>query len=167
MVTGSIASSMQGHPRATHDIDLLVDVPESAIPRLVEAFPPPGFHLDEESVRNAVRDRRMFNLLRVKDGDKVDFWLVKDTPFDRSRFARKQLVDVEGIRLKVSSPEDTILAKLDWARRSGGSEKQMLDAIRVYEVQFGALDRAYLADWVKRLGVEALWRRVQQEARTI
>jgi len=34
----------------------------------------------------------------------------------------------------VSSPEDTILAKLRWANLSGGSEKQFIDALRVYEV---------------------------------
>ena len=34
-----------------------------------------------------------------------------------------------GIVLKVSTPEDTILAKLRWARRYGGSEKQFTDAL--------------------------------------
>jgi hypothetical protein len=29
MVTGSIASSMQGEPRSTHDIDIVVDLSQS------------------------------------------------------------------------------------------------------------------------------------------
>jgi hypothetical protein len=40
----------------------------------------------------------------------------------------------------VSSPEDTILAKLRWADISGGSEKQFTDALRVFEVQQGNVD---------------------------
>jgi hypothetical protein len=58
----------------------------------------------------------------------------------------------------------TFLAKLRWAELSGGSEKQFQDALRVFEVQHAALDIQYLNDWSARLGVEALWRRLQTEA---
>ena len=71
-----------------------------------------------------------------------------------------------GIRMQVSSPEDTILAKLRWAKLSGGSEKQFTDALRVYEVQFGKLDLEYLDQWVKKLDVESLWKRLKGEAET-
>jgi hypothetical protein len=66
--------------------------------------------------------------------------------------------------MQVSSPEDTILAKLRWAKLSGGSEKQCTDALRVYEVQFGKLDLEYLERWVKKLDVESLWERLKEEA---
>jgi len=69
-----------------------------------------------------------------------------------------------GIRMQVSSPEDTILAKLQWAQLSGGSEKQFTDALRVYEVQFGKLDLNYMERWVKKLDVESLWKRLKEEA---
>jgi hypothetical protein len=36
-----------------------------------------------------------------------------------------------GLEMQVSSPEDTILAKLRWAKLLGGSEKQITDALRV------------------------------------
>ena len=29
----------------------------------------------------------MFNLLALTEGDKVDFWILTEEPFDRSRFA--------------------------------------------------------------------------------
>ena len=69
-----------------------------------------------------------------------------------------------GIALKVSTPEDTILAKLRWAKESGGSEKQFNDALGVYEVQRARLDLAYLDDWANRLDVAHLWARVKAEA---
>jgi predicted nucleotidyltransferase len=38
MLSGSHASSVQGEARATHDIDLVVDMSESQIPAFVAAF---------------------------------------------------------------------------------------------------------------------------------
>ncbi len=69
-----------------------------------------------------------------------------------------------GLTLKVSTPEDTILAKLRWAKESGGSEKQFTDALRIYEVQYPLLDMAYLDDWASRLNVSDLWARLKSEA---
>ena len=34
MLTGSLASSIQGEPRSTHDIDLVVYIPKSSIKKL-------------------------------------------------------------------------------------------------------------------------------------
>ena len=38
MVTGSVASSLQGEPRSTHDIDLVISVQKSAVKKFVKAF---------------------------------------------------------------------------------------------------------------------------------
>jgi len=94
----------------------------------------------------------------------VDFWLLTDDEFDRSRFSRRRTVSFLGIGLKLSSPEDTILQKLKWARLSGGSEKQFTDALRVYEVQGESLDGDYLEEWAAALGVGALLERLKLEA---
>ena len=167
MVTGSVASSLHGEPRSTHDIDLVVAIRETDIGPLVEAFPPPTYYLDAESIREAISHKSMFNLIDVVEGDKVDFWVLTDQAFDQSRFARKYAEDVLGISLNVSTPEDTILAKLQWAMASGGSEKQFTDALRIFEVQQDILDRDYLARWVITLGVEDLWSRLQDEAEIV
>lgn len=164
MVTGSIVSSLQGEPRSTHDIDFVVAVDQSHVVAILSAFPPPRFYLDEQAARQAVRSRGMFNLIDTESGDKVDFWLLTDDPFDRSRFARRCEQDVLGIRLKLTTPEDTILQKLKWAKLSGGSEKSFVDALRVFEVQGGALHVDYLESWVHQLGIEDLWERLRAEA---
>jgi hypothetical protein len=115
-------------------------------------------------IREALDRRTMFNLVDLTGGDKVDFWILTDEPFDRSRFARRQFAELSGVRFLVSAPEDTILMKLRWAELYGGSEEQFTDALRVYEVQHGALDLDYLNDWASRLGVESLWQRLRAEA---
>ena len=167
MVTGSIVSSIQGEPRATHDIDLLVNITHLAIPSLVNAFTPPDYYITESAIEDAIRHKSMFNLLDTVYGDKIDFWILTDDPFDQSRFARKYQEKILGLSMKISTPEDTILMKLRWANLSGGSEKQFNDALRVYEVQFGNLQFNYIIPWVEKLHVKELWDRLQQEAQPI
>lgn len=166
MVTGSIASSLQGEPRSTHDIDIVVNLPRAKAHDLAVAFPAPDYYLDEEAVAEAISGRGMVNLIDTVTGDKVDFWLLTDEPFDRSRFSRRYHEELFGIRVAVSSPEDTILMKLRWSRLSGGSEKQFTDAVRVYEVQYGSLDVGYLREWALKLGLEGDLERLQDEAKT-
>ena len=156
LLSGSLASSLQGEPRATHDIDLVVDIHSADVGRLVGALAGPSIYLDEVAVAEAARHRSMFNLLDSATGDKVDFWLLKDEAFDRERFKRRLEVEVMGLRLNVSTPEDTILMKLRWAMQSGGSEKQVGDAAGVFAFQGDLLDQAYLDRWAEALGVSAL-----------
>jgi hypothetical protein len=164
MLTGSIASSLHGEPRSTHDLDVVVVLDRKSVAQLLIAFPGPNYYLDESRVREAVESFGMFNLISADEGDKVDFWMLTADPFDQSRFARRTTVTFMGERLVVSSPEDTILAKLNWARLSGGSEKQIHDALRIFEVQHGRLDHTYLQEWAKRLSVEDSLARIEREA---
>ena len=73
MVTGSIASSLQGEPRSTQDVDLVVSIKKSAVQQLVKAFPAAAFYLDEDAILDAIDRQTMFNLIDVNEGDKVDF----------------------------------------------------------------------------------------------
>jgi hypothetical protein len=164
MLTGSIVSSLQGEPRSTHDIDIIVVIEKSLADKLVEFFPFPDFYLDKNSILNAIDGQEMFNLIDVKEGNKVDFWILSNEPYDRSRFLRKYTEEFSRIKMQVSSPEDTILAKLRWAKLSGGSEKQFTDALRVYEIQFEKLDKDYLEFWGKELGIVPLLERLKNEA---
>lgn len=164
MLTGSLVSSFQGEPRATHDIDIVVRIGRAHVAQVMGAFPAPRYYVSEAAVREAVAARRMFNILDVQEGDKVDFWLLTDEPFDQSRFQRRRREAVFGATIALSSPEDTILAKLRWAALLGGSEKQFTDALRVYELQYALLDRRYLDKWATLLAVEVLWQRLQREA---
>ncbi len=165
MVTGSIASSLQGEPRSTHDIDIVINLPRSKAHALAAAFPPPIYYLDEEAVAEAIAGRAMVNLIDTASGDKVDFWMLTEDPFDHSRFARRYYEEILGLKIAVSTPEDTILMKLRWSLLSGGSEKQFIDAVRVYEVQYGKLDLDYLREWALKLGLERDMERLQNEAK--
>jgi hypothetical protein len=158
MLTGSLASSLHGAPRATHDIDLVVDLQPTQIGGLIAAFPAPQFYLSHSAVEAAVREQSMFNLLAIDEGDKIDFWMLTDQPFDQRRFARRQRMEIGGANIAVSTPEDTILMKLCWARDSGGSERQLSDIRGICDLQAATLDRGYLDSWLDPLGVREVWR---------
>ena len=130
MVTGSVVSSLQGEPRSTHDIDMVIVLEKRAVKPLSQAFSIDLFYINEESVLDAVERKSMFNLIDSSSGNKVDFWLLTDEPFDKARFARRQRVEALGINnFYTTTPEDTILSKLRWTKLAGGSEKQLTDAI--------------------------------------
>lgn len=165
MLTGSVVSSLQGEPRATHDVDVVVQLTENMIARLLRLFREPDYYLDEAAVRDAVARRDMFSLIDMQTADKVDFWVLGDDPYDQARFGRRHHEPLGELQVTVSRPEDTILGKLRWAQLCGGSERQFRDALRVYEVQFDRLDLAYMQDWAGRLAILELWDRLQAEAR--
>lgn len=167
MLTGSVASSLQGQPRATHDIDMVIAIEKLNANELVEAFPCPDFYLDKNSILEAKRNQTMFNLIELQSGDKVDFWILSEEAFDRSRFSRRYIENFIDIEMYVSSPEDTILAKLRWAKLCGGSEKQFTDALSVYEVQYGKLDLDYINLWAKELDIKSLLKRITDESEKV
>lgn len=160
MLSGSHASSLQGEVRATHDIDLVVSLTLQDVESLFDSFDQERFYCSKSAMIEAVKLRRMFNLIEVATGEKVDFWVLTETPFDQSRFARRLRFDIGEQIVEVSSPEDTILMKLKWCKQSGGSEKQINDVQRVYELQGDLLDRSYLQKWIVELDLNELWQRV-------
>ncbi len=167
LLTGSFASSLQGTPRAVGNLDLVVRLQAGGLRELKAAFPPPEFELDEEAALRALAGGQSFALVDLEGGGRVDFWPDSDSPFDRSRFARRRSEEFQGLRLQVSSPEDMILSKLYWGARWGEEEKQAEDALGVYELQHSRLDRAYLRGWAAELGVAPALEKLEREAQPL
>jgi hypothetical protein len=47
----------------------------------------------------------MFNVLDTNEGDKVDFWMLTEEPFDAARFARRRAERIGDLEVFVSRPE--------------------------------------------------------------
>ena len=118
-------------------------------------------------MRTAAADRRSFNLIHLATMFKVDVFVSKGRPFDRSAAERAQLQALgehTDRRFFVASAEDTVLAKLEWFRLGGEtSERQWWDIIGVLKVADDA-DRAYLRRWSAALGVGDLLDRALMDA---
>jgi hypothetical protein len=105
----------------------------------------------------------MVNVIHQKPTWKIDLIFPAADAFQKSQFARRVVVPFAGKTVYVASPEDTIIAKLDWSRR-GESERQFRDALGVYELQKKNVDMDYLRRWALVLGLEALLNRLEAES---
>jgi len=164
---GSVASALYGEARSTRDIDFVAAMFPPQVGPFVGALGN-EFYADAQAIAEAVASRRSFNTIHLDTMVKVDVFVFKGDPFGRSQFSRragKQLSPCDSPLISVASPEDTILAKLQWYRDSGSvSDRQWNDVLGMLKVQGAALDRAYLDEWARELGLADLLRKAIEEA---
>jgi len=163
MLTGSVVSSAQGEPRSTHDIDIVVQITPEQVPLIRAAFLDERYGFDEVAAVQAILKLDMFQLSDLDTGDKIDFWVLKDDPFDKTVFGRRVRATFAGVEAFGATPEDTILRKLMWAQEYE-SERQYRDALGVYELQYATLDMPYLKHWIAELKLASTWERLVAEA---
>ncbi len=157
MVTGSIAANFYATPRMTRDIDLVVELSDADIDRVVGLFQD-TYYIDPDMVQQAIRNRSMFNMIHNALVVKVDCVVRKDTDYRREEFARRRTITLAGQSVAIVAPEDLILSKLDWARES--RSQMQLDDVRNLLRSVQDLDTVYLSHWADRLGLTALYREV-------
>jgi hypothetical protein len=162
MLAGSFASSLHGSPRATQDIDLVVDPGFESLERLLVDLSGADVYLDADVAREELRRRGQFNVIDGNTGWKADMIFRKARPFSRSELERRAMFTVLGVRVFVASAEDTVLAKLEWAKL-GESERQLRDVRGILDVKGAALDQIYVERWLDDLGVRDLWERVRRD----
>ncbi len=159
MMTGSMAMAIYSTPRMTRDIDMVIQVSPEDISKIVNLFRD-DFYIDETSVRQAVQNRGMFNIIHNESIIKVDFIVRKNEEYRTQEFSRRQQIEIEGVSIAVVAPEDLILSKLVWAKQSN-SELQLRDVRRMVAV-LKDLDNDYLKKWSGELGVEDLLEEVRE-----
>jgi len=154
-IGGSVASSVFGLPRSTMDVDIIADINTSHVKYLVLRLKD-EYYIDEGVILQAINRKSSFNIIHFETMMKVDVFLLKDRPYDKEAFNRKQLDNLgqfeNAIDLYFSSPEDIILSKLEWFKMGGGvSERQWKDLIGVLKVQGRNLNLEYLKKWAIEL----------------
>lgn len=166
-VGGSVASSIHGVPRASIDADVIAELHAEHVAPLAARLSA-LFYLDDARMRDAVERRLSFNVIHLATMFKVDVFVSKGRPFDVEASGRARLESLgespEAPKARVASPEDTLLAKLEWYRRGGeSSERQWSDIAGLLRVRAGRLDLAYLVDWAEALGVADLLERASRQ----
>ena len=162
LITGSVASMAYGEPRLTNDIHLVAGIDQKHISGLLAAFPPRSFYLSEEAIRAAIAHQTQFNIIHPASGLKIDVIVRKDTPFDRSRFARgRMLRPAESYQAAFASAEDVIIKKMEYYQE-GASDKHLRDITGMLKISGNEIDQAYIAEWADRLGLRPIWDMIQQ-----
>jgi hypothetical protein len=151
MLTGSFALAYYATPRMTRDLDIVVALNEKDVDALVAAFES-DFYIDADAARAAILSERMFNLMHLESGVKVDLIIRKSSEFRQVEFGRRRQVAIAGIQTWIVSCEDLILSKLVWALDSN-SELQRRD---IRQLLAGAIDLDYIRKWAPNLGVTTL-----------
>jgi len=163
MLSGSFSSSFYGQPRATQDADIIIATTEEQLIAFVKSLSD-DYYVSDDTAREALKNNSMFNVIDIQNSWKADFIIRKDRPFSREEFRRRRKANIMGLAVWIVSPEDIILSKLEWAKKSE-SGQQFLDALGVATVQYDRLDRDYLYKWAKELRVESSLERLLKQAK--
>ncbi len=158
-ISGSLASSFLGMPRATLDVDIVANIKSQHITKLANILKN-AFYVDEQSIHEAIDHGSSFNLIHLATMYKVDVFNLKSRPFDQIVMSR---------RYKDSNyitAEDLILNKLEWFELGDrSSERQWSDILGVLRIQAENLDFEYLHHWAEQLGVKELLEQALQESK--
>ena len=154
MLTGAWSVIYHGRIRTSHDLDFVVEMKKADGQKLLNLLAKSGkeFLYQDFAISEAVKKQSMFMVSYLPTLDKIDFWLLKNDEFDKSRFRRRLKVKAWGQYVYVTSAEDTILQKLRWYSM-GKREKDIVDAAFIWQLQ-KRLDKKYISEWAGKLEVE-------------
>lgn len=165
-IGGSFASSVHGLPRTTNDADIVAVITAQQAAGIAAEYAE-EFYVDEEMVQRAVRTKRAFNMIHFDTTFKIDVFIAA-SDFQDQEIERRQMKTMgeeQQYSAYFSSPEDIILAKLDWYRKGGGvSEQQCRDITNVIRIQGERLDVEYLRRWASNLGLSNLLEQALEES---
>lgn len=159
MLVGSVAALAHGRSRSTNDFDMVIEADYRRLRELVRSLPQDRFYASESAAEEALRHSTQFNVIDMDTGWKVDLIPRKERPFSAAEFHRRERLEVLGLDVFVATIEDTIVAKLEWSRAAGGSERQLEDVRALVRLAGETLDREYVEKWIGGLGLEDAWRR--------
>lgn len=154
LVTGGMAVYVWGRPRFTADIDIVIELKKDKIEQLVKTLAKLGY-IDQDAVIEALKHEGEFNFVDDSTGIKVDFWILKNDEFDKSRLKRRVARKILGQTIYFTAPEDLILIKLIWYKQSGSS-RHLEDIQSIAQFSKDQLDINYLKKWAKLNSLELL-----------
>ncbi len=154
-VGGSVASSYYGNWRRTQDVDVILDVRPDQIRTLAKLLAQ-DYLIDVDAWIDSFRHGQAFNIFYQPTFTKIDVMPLQTAHRkEEERRAQPQLLLAGAPPIRLSSAEDTILAKLRWYIAMGSSQRQWADILGVIAKQQTHLDLGYLRAWADTLRVRA------------
>ena len=158
-IVGSVASSVYGEPRATNDVDLVIQLAPADAAKLADAFPAAAFYVPPREVI-AVELARTHgghvNVIALETMTKADFYPLSaaEVPW----FADRRPLEIAGRTLWFARPEAVIVHKLRFFREGGG-ERHLRDIRGMLAVSGDRIDRELVTRACDELNLAEYWRR--------
>jgi hypothetical protein len=165
LIGGAIAEWAWGEPRATQDLDLVINLPIEAVSQFSKELEKRDMLVPAEIILDTIMEDRAdipINAIHIYSGLKADLYLVRDgDELRQSAFQRRQRVDYGPPigQVYIHSPEDLILYKLMYFGISQQS-KHSRDIAAILRAKKNQLDFEYMEKWVTRLGLSSLWKEI-------
>jgi hypothetical protein len=171
LISGAVAAWAWGEPRATRDLDLIIQIPESAADKLSEELEKRDMFLPAEIIRERLKDRREdvpLNAIHGASGFKADLYILREgDAFREEAFRRRVHVDLgPGLgEVYLHSPEDLIIYKLLYYSVSEQT-KHLHDITSIVQTMGDQLDTAYINKWVTVKERQDLWKSIQLQVQS-
>ena len=160
-IVGSVASSVYGEPRATNDVDLLIQLSRADAGRLASAFPADRFYVPPREVIEVELARSHgghLNVLALETMMNADIYPVR--PAEAEWFERRRSLEVGGRKVWFAIPEAVIVHKLRFFREGGG-ERHLRDIGGMLAVMDAAIDHALIEMAVREMGLALEWEKAR------
>lgn len=157
---GGLAVSAWVEPRATKDMDVVFRVRRKDAPRVKTALVAAGMRATSLEIRLLMEKR----FVRFKTGGPLLDVKICSSAHDVAAFERSKELELDGRRLRVATPEDLVLYKLQAWRPIDQRDLLVLVA------DFKALDAQYVESWLDRISrdtalpLRTRWERIRAEA---
>jgi len=166
LIGGAIAEWAWGEPRATQDLDIVINLPIKSVVRFSEELKKRDMLVPADIILDALVEDRAdipLNAIHMYSGLKADLYLMRDgDALRQSAFQRRVLVDYGPPigKVYVHSAEDLILYKLLYLGLSG-QPKHARDIAAILRAKKNQIDFGYIEEWVTRLGLGSVWKELQ------
>ncbi len=163
MITGSVASTIYGEPRFTHDIDMVIELEPEDAERLEEAFPIEEFYCPpSEIIRLEISrsQRGHFNLIHHKTGFKADIYLSGQDKLHLWALNNRKSFEADGETFWLAPAEYVIIRKLEYYRE-GGSEKHLRDISGILSLSSDQIDFGQLLERIYENRLEKEWEKIK------
>ena len=165
LIGGAIAEWAWGEPRATRDLDIVINLPIKAVSRFSKELEKRNMLVPVDIILDAMLEDRAdipLNAIHMYSGLKADLYFMREgDALRQSAFQRRVLVDYGPPigKVYVHSPEDLILYKLMYLGLSG-QPKHARDIAAILRAKKNQLDLGYIEEWVTQLGLGSVWKEI-------
>ena len=163
LIGGAIAEWAWGEPRATQDLDLVINLPIEAVVRFSKELEKRNMLVPADIILDAMMEDRAdipLNAIHMYSGLKADLYLMREgDALRQSAFQRRVLVDYGPPigKVYIHSAEDLILYKLMYLGLSG-QPKHARDIAAILRAKKNQLEFGYIEEWVNQLGLGSVWK---------